>query len=136
VTWRARPTLGRFFDQYRNYARGDGHARLWPRRHAVRYGAYVTGLGLLVASRRSGRARAALAVGGALYLGKYYRRVLRHAPTIGRRDAVAAGLLVPVVVVAGDVAKMLGYPVGRWERRRAGGESGLARLIRDGDGHA
>jgi len=30
------------------------------------------------------------------------------------------------VMVVGDVAKMIGYPQGLWERWRAGGPSGLA----------
>ena len=39
----------------------------------------------------------------------------------------AAYGLIPVVIVVGDVAKMIGYPQGLWERWRAGGPGGLER---------
>src|SRR5690606_37508089 len=47
VGWHARPSLGRFYRQYFDYARGDGHAHLWPARHAARYVAYAAGALLL-----------------------------------------------------------------------------------------
>src|SRR5207237_9997668 len=43
VHFRPRPTLAAFFRQYRAYARGDGKADLWRRRHAARYLAYGLG---------------------------------------------------------------------------------------------
>ena len=115
VTWTSRSSLRQFFRQYFLYARGDGHAGLWPRRHLVRYSAYATGAALLLASRRP-PARAALVGGVVTYLAKFERRVGRHLGW--SRDGLTAGALVPVVVVTGDVAKMLGYPVGRLRRRR------------------
>jgi hypothetical protein len=50
------------------------------------------------------------------YLAKFERRVWRHLGW--GPDLPTAAALVPVVVLTGDVAKMLGYPVGRLRRRR------------------
>ncbi|HEU0168008.1 MAG TPA: glycosyltransferase, partial [Chloroflexota bacterium] len=41
VRFRPRPSLRAFVRQYYRYARGDGKANLWPRRHAARYLTYV-----------------------------------------------------------------------------------------------
>jgi GT2 family glycosyltransferase len=116
VTWTTRSSLPQFFRQYFLYARGDGHAGLWPRRHLARYSAYATGAALLLVSRHT-PARVALVGGFAAYLAKFERRVWRHVGC--SRDGLTAGALVPVVGVIGDVAKMAGYPVGRLRRRRA-----------------
>ncbi len=121
VTWTTRSSLPGFFRQYYLYARGDGRAGLWPRRHAVRYTAYLSGVGLLLGwnGRRRRLRRMLLVAGGAGYLSKFYRRVWRHlGPS---PDLPLAAALVPVVVATGDVAKMIGYPVGRMDRRRATG---------------
>lgn len=127
VTWRARPTLTAFARQYFLYARGDGHAHLWARRHLVRYGAYLAGPALLAAGRRHPAAYLALTAGAAAYLGKFYRRIARRPPAPGARQAAAAAL-VPVIVVTGDLAKMLGYPLGLLERWRAGSPERLGQL--------
>ncbi|MFC8732585.1 glycosyltransferase [Luteimicrobium sp. NPDC057192] len=116
ATWDARPTLAAFARQYYRYARGDGKAKLWPRRHAIRYGAYALGVALLAS--RSGAARIALVAGGAVYLRTSVRRVVGR----GAGPAMMAGRLaaVPLVVLTGDLAKMVGYPAGLSWRRRTG----------------
>jgi len=119
VEWRARRTLGRFFRQYFDYARGDGRANLWPRRHLARYSAYAVGALILMASRQAPLAALALGAGAAVHLGPYGIRLWRHRPFPGLREMIAASCLVPVVVVTGDLAKMAGYPVGRVERMRS-----------------
>lgn len=123
VRWDARPTLRAFGRQYYRYARGDGKAGLFPRRHVVRYLAYTVGAALIAIGwrRRSGWAMAALGAGGAAYLAKFVRRVARRRGTVVR-NPIAAFLLTPVVVVVGDIAKMLGYPVGLvWRLRQRWG---------------
>ncbi|HEY1014186.1 MAG TPA: glycosyltransferase, partial [Herpetosiphonaceae bacterium] len=53
VVWfRPRSSLRALFRQYFFYARGDGVADLWPRRHALRYLTYLGLAGLLAAGRR------------------------------------------------------------------------------------
>ncbi len=47
VAWfRPRGTLRAFYKQYYQYARGDGKADLWRKRHAIRYLTYLVGLPL------------------------------------------------------------------------------------------
>ncbi len=118
VTWNARPTLRAFAKQYYRYARGDGKAGLFPRRHVLRYGAYAVGVVGLVVSTQLPIVLVPLAIGFLAYQSKFFGRVFH-----GRREFGAllplALILVPVVVVVGDVAKMVGYPVGlRWKRKR------------------
>jgi GT2 family glycosyltransferase len=125
VRWHPRPTLREFFRQYRHYARGDGHSRLWPRRHAARYSAYLAGLVLLALSFSYPWLLVPLAGGFAGYASKCVRRVCEERPFDTRLGMAATYALVPVVLVVGDVAKMIGYPQGRWERWRAGGTEGL-----------
>lgn len=119
VTWSARSNLSGFIVQYYRYARGDGKAGLWPKRHAARYAAYVTGAALTGASLAQPWVLVPLAAGFAAYVSKFVRRVFARRAQFGRRAPVALAL-VPVIVVAGDMAKMVGYPVGvRWRRLRS-----------------
>jgi glycosyltransferase involved in cell wall biosynthesis len=120
VTWHGRRTLGGFARQYFLYARGDGHAHLWAKRHLVRYGAYLSGSVLLAGSRRSTAARLVLLAGAGVHFGKFYRRVWHRRPAQGPGEWARTLALVPVIVVTGDVAKMAGYPLGLFERLQAG----------------
>ena len=118
VTWSARPSIRTFMKQYYRYARGDGKANLWPRRHVARYAAYIGGLVLLRLALLSPWWIVPLGLGGAMYLGKFWGRVWRGRADFGR-GAFRAIAFVPVIVAAGDIAKMAGYPVGRaWRMRR------------------
>lgn len=114
-TWRA------FWIQYYRYARGDGKAGLFARRHAIRYGTYA-GLAWFVARGRRHPRLWPLALGaGAAYVRRPYTRLLPALPALGPRDRAAALLAVPVIRLAGDFAKMAGYPVGLlWRARRYG----------------
>jgi glycosyltransferase involved in cell wall biosynthesis len=114
VRWRARPSLQAFARQYYLYARGDGHAGLWPRRHVIRYSSYVLGGVLALLARRHAAAAVPLIVGGWTYTRRFHRRV-QHATHL-HRDRALAHLLVPLVIVTGDVSKMVGYVVGRLQR--------------------
>jgi glycosyltransferase involved in cell wall biosynthesis len=125
VSWYPCPGLREFFAKYRKYARGDGHGRLFSRRHAIRYGAYSAGLALAARSRRSPLARALLFLGACAHMRKSFSRVHGGKPLPGAGGIVASYGLVPAIVVVGDLAKMIGYPQGLWERWRAGGPEGL-----------
>jgi glycosyltransferase involved in cell wall biosynthesis len=116
VSWTARSSLVAFFRQYFLYARGDGHALLWPRRHAARYSAYAVGLGLALAARRRPLVLVPLLGGIGFHLKPYATRLLRRPPHTGRGGNAMALVALPAIVVTGDVAKMIGYPVGRFER--------------------
>lgn len=121
IAFRPRSTLAAFARQYYLYARGDGRAGLWTKRYLIRYATYSGGFALLLAMLRVPRLRLPLGLllvagAGAYTRGPYCRLLprLRQLPTPQR---LAALLLVPVVRVVGDSAKMIGYPVGVWQRR-------------------
>jgi len=120
VYFRPRGSLRSFFRQYYRYARGDGKADLWRRRQAIRYAIYLAAVPLLIALAVlvSPLFWLLLATGGLVYSRGPYRRLL---PALGRlslpQKLYALGL-VPVIRVTGDIAKMIGYPVGAVWRLR------------------
>ena len=117
VRFRPRHSPERFFHQYFRYARGDGKANLWPRRHTVRYATYAAGTALaLRALRGDGAALTLLLAAGLAYLWQPLVRLSQQARTRG--ELVRSAPLVPVARLVGDVAKMAGYPVGVWWRLR------------------
>lgn len=122
VFFRPRTSLCAFAQQYYWYARGDGRAGLWPWRYVIRYGTYLGLVGLFLQGRRSRQWRTIgallVASGGVAYTRRPYHRLW---PRLGARSAyqrLVALALVPVIRVVGDVAKMVGYPVGWWIRYR------------------
>ena len=120
--FRPRRSLTSFFQQYYHYARGDGKAELWRKRHAIRYLTYLVAAPVLVALAvlHSPWWWPALFAGAAVYTRTPYRRLWTMLTPYGLLDRLKANLLVPVIRVVGDVAKMLGYPVGlawRWRNR-------------------
>lgn len=117
-----RPSLMSFYKQYYRYARGDGKADLWRRRHAIRYITYLAalplGLGLTTVHPLFALL---LLIGGGLYTRTPYRRlphVMKALPTATPSQWIYALCLVPVIRVVGDIAKMIGYPVGLWWRQK------------------
>ena len=65
---------------------------------------------------------APMMLAGAGYVRRPYRRLLPLLPALSWRDRAVALAWVPAIRVIGDVAKMLGYPVGWWWRLRHGAE--------------
>ncbi len=129
VWFRPRGTLAAFFRQYFCYARGDGKADLWRGRHAIRYAAYGFGLLSLLAGRRQPAWLFPLFAAGALYCAQPVRRLFATPPPLHQADergvlhsgnAVLALTCIPLIRFVGDLAKMLGYPVGVACRLRRG----------------
>jgi hypothetical protein len=124
--FRPRASLSAFFRQYYQYARGDGKADLWRKRHAIRYLTY------LVAVPAIALAGALLSpwwwtlyvIGAAAYTVTPYRRLVTMWGKLSAVEKIQAALLVPIIRLTGDVAKMVGYPVGVvWRlKNRAGVE--------------
>ncbi len=119
--FRPRSSLRAFFRQYYLYARGDGKANLWPRRHAIRYLTYLVALPLLLLLvwREKWPGWAGLIGGLLAYCLRPAQRLWRA--TFGWRlpARLRALALIPIIRLVGDVAKMLGYPVGlAWRQRR------------------
>jgi len=121
--FRPRRRLPDFFRQYYRYARGDGKANLWPRRHAIRYLIYLVAVPLLLLLSLSHTPLwlVGFLVGGAVMFYTPYRRLASMQSSPLRRplspgEKLQAIAWVPVIRVTGDVAKMVGYPVGWWWR--------------------
>jgi glycosyltransferase involved in cell wall biosynthesis len=118
--FRPRQSMGAFLKQYTQYARGDGKAGLFARRHLVRYLTYCAALPLVLwlSVAVSPWWLVALALGAAAMVATPYRRLVRQWGSLTMGGKLSAALWVPVIRVGGDVAKMIGYPVGiAWRRR-------------------
>jgi glycosyltransferase involved in cell wall biosynthesis len=120
VHFRPRGTLQSFFKQYYRYARGDGKADLWRLRHAIRYATYLVALPALIGLVLFHRAAwlFALLAGVAAYCRAPYRRLAHVFGGLSRAEQLHAVALVPVIRFVGDLAKMVGYPVGWMWRLR------------------
>ncbi|HET9221865.1 MAG TPA: glycosyltransferase family 2 protein, partial [Roseiflexaceae bacterium] len=119
VHFRPRSSLRAFARQYFLYARGDGIANLWLRRHIIRYVTYASAGMLFAAARRQPWLLGLLALGVYAYVRAPLRRLRARAPALASRDVAAAAALIPVIRVVGDMAKMAGYPVGVLRRVRS-----------------
>lgn len=124
VSWYPRPTFKAFFAQYRHYARGDGHGQLRTRTHVARLAAYAIGLFLL--SRVPGRRlpKVLLAGGFIIHMKRPFARMMSVRPCSTVPGTVYAFALLPCIEIIADVARMLGFVQGFWERRKIG-EDGL-----------
>lgn len=119
VYFRPRSSLKAFFKQYYQYARGDGKADLWRKRHAIRYLTYLIALPLILGlgvwiSPWWWLLGAILGGIGLFYTP--YKRLLAVWSELSPWQKLQAAAWVPVIRVTGDVAKMLGYPAG-WKWR-------------------
>jgi glycosyltransferase involved in cell wall biosynthesis len=121
VHFRPRGSLRAFWHQYFRYARGDGKANLWLKRHLIRYGTYA-GLVALCAAGKSGKSLWPVAIlAGAAYLRRPIQRLWSDAAPASTPQRLAATALVPLIRLTGDYAKMAGYPAGMlWRVRRHG----------------
>ena len=119
--FRPRSSLRGFFKQYYRYARGDGKADLWRRRHLIRYLTYLVALPaiLLLSGFHSPLWLLALLAGILFYSRRPFQRLRTQWQDYGWLQRLWATLLIPVIRATGDVAKMLGYPAGlRWRQAR------------------
>ncbi len=112
-----RTSLGAFFRQYYRYARGDGKAALFLKRHLLRYLTYglFAPLGLFLGWRNPRLLPLIVAIGVG-YIWKPYHRLffyLHEFSGLSAGGKLAAMAWIPVIRATGDIAKMVGYPVGR-----------------------
>lgn len=116
--FRPRPNLRAFWQQYFRYARGDGKAGLFARRHAIRYATYL-GLGaFLLRGWRHALLWPLALCAGAAYVRRPYARLVPWLAPLTLNERAQTILLVPVIRLVGDLAKCAGYPVGLWWRWR------------------
>lgn len=121
--FRPRGSLRSFFQQYYSYARGDGKANLWPVRHLIRYVTYLVGLPMVLWMiwREKWMGWVLLVTGVSAYSRRPAQRLWINTWGWRPPSRLRAFALIPIIRVVGDVAKMLGYPVGllwRWRNRR------------------
>ncbi len=124
--FRPRSSLCAFFKQYYLYARGDGKANLWFWRHLIRYATYLVALPAMLVSLwlLPPLGLGLLLVGfGGMFLTPY-KRLAPMVRAFSIADKLRACAWVPLIRITGDVAKMLGYPVGVWWRARQLGKEG------------
>ncbi len=117
--FRPRGTLRAFWHQYFRYARGDGKAGLFARRHAIRYGTYAGILAFLLRGWRYPLLWPPALFAGAAYVRRPYQRLAPWLAGLTPIERAAACGFVPLIRLVGDLAKMAGYPVGllwRWQR--------------------
>ncbi|MGI6368195.1 MAG: glycosyltransferase [Anaerolineae bacterium] len=121
VHFRPRATLRAFLKQYYRYARGDGKADFWRYRHLLRYGTYLVALPLAAAAA-AWHPVGWLALLGVLMLLAWMpvRRLWPELSTMRPWQRPWALIMAVGLRVAGDVAKMVGYPVGVVWRLRHG----------------
>jgi glycosyltransferase involved in cell wall biosynthesis len=116
--FRPRSTLPTFFKQYYTYARGDGKADLWRKRHAIRYLTYLVAfptLLLLGAIISPWWWYFMAVVGGIGLFYTPYRRLPALWQNLSYSEKLLTIIYIPIIRITGDIAKMLGYPVGwRW----------------------
>ncbi|HEY0735065.1 MAG TPA: glycosyltransferase [Herpetosiphonaceae bacterium] len=117
VKFRPREHPRAFFRQYYTYARGDGVADLFLKRHLIRYTSYLGLLGVVLLARRRRAALLMLIPGVIYHVYKPYRRLRERARHLPLRQKLLAFAYVPLIRLIGDVAKMIGFPVGLWLRR-------------------
>lgn len=118
VRFRPRPNIRAYFQQYYRYARGDGKANLWPERHILRYTAYVLGSVLLWRGIRNPLWLVFLSLAAVAANRKPMLRLLTEPTSRDRQNLVYSLSGIFLVRMVGDIAKMLGYPVGVWWRWR------------------
>jgi glycosyltransferase involved in cell wall biosynthesis len=119
ASFRPRPDLSGFWKQYYRYARGDGKAGLFWKRHLVRYLTYLVIVPSFVVIR-SPAWRLLVMTGAVGYMWQPVRRLWRRSDG----DLAKSLKLAPLAAILrgfGDIAKMAGYPVGLiWRSRRYG----------------
>ncbi|MFN0071296.1 MAG: glycosyltransferase [Chloroflexota bacterium] len=116
VAFQPRSNLRAFALQYLRYARGDGKARILLQRHLIRYAVYAGAvfLGAIMVRVPAFRGAMGFSAGG-LAVAYCRQPWLRLMATRGDRPLIAllaAGALVPVLRLTGDLAKMIGFPAG------------------------
>ena len=114
VHFRPRSSLGEFFRQYYQYARGDGRAGLFTRLHLIRYFTYLVAvpLGVYAALTVSPWLWLLGALAGLAYVRRPLLRLRGKFKTLVPLERLEVLALIPVIRFVGDAAKMLGWPVG------------------------
>ena len=122
VYFRPRKNIKAFYRQYWRYAYGGGIGGIGTERAVTRYTAYAIGVclmaGALVMLPWSLVAWVPLLAGAWFYVRTPYRRLAEGWPDLSFREKSIAMVWVPVIRLAGDIAKMCGFIAGQLWRRK------------------
>lgn len=117
VFWRPRITMAKYFKQLFGYTRSDGHGKLWFYRQMIRYIYYSADIILLyLAFTVSPWFVVPILIGMVTYTGKFWSRWCVYSSKLCFISKTVGFMLLPFIMVFGDVAKMCGWPVGVYER--------------------
>ncbi len=118
VFWRPRTGLKSYFKQLFGYTRSDGHGKLWFKRQLVRYVFYSINIILFYLSCKVNWFLAVLLVFAWLdYLIKFWKRWFVYGEKLSFINKILGFILLPLIIIYGDIAKMCGWPVGVYERK-------------------
>ncbi len=118
VFWRPRVTLKKYFRQLFGYTRSDGHGKLWLYRHIVRYVYYAVGVYVIYLTFSFSYNFIWLGLFGlSVYMVKFWKRWGIFSANFSFLKKILGYVLVPAVVIFGDIAKMCGWPMGVYERK-------------------
>jgi hypothetical protein len=100
------------------YTRGDGHARLFLFRQLIRYSVYAISVLLCIAAGylHTSIPLFIVVAGLSMYFFKFWRRWWIYTEQFMWWKKICGLPAVAGLVVYGDIAKMLGWPVGVYER--------------------
>lgn len=113
VYFRPRTGLWAFWRQYRGYAMGDGEGLLWTGRHLLRYTTYLLlGPLLLGLGFHQPLWWLVFLLAVAANLWTPYRRLIPALSALTWSQRLMALVWPPFIRVWGDLAKMVGYPMG------------------------
>ena len=122
VQFKPRGTLKQFFRQYYNYASGDGHAGLFVLIHLIRYFTYLIAIPISIYAATT--INPSIWLLGVIAGLTYIRRPIVRAQRLWYKSPLLEKLiiisLIPIIRVTGDIAKIVGYPVGIWKRIKFG----------------
>lgn len=117
VFWKPRANLLLYVKQLYKYTRGDGQGQLWLGRQLIRYGVYGGSLLWFCFSLAvQPWLLVILGVGLVVYMIKFWLRFFEFSKEKNHLFKVGGLIGLPLVVALGDVAKMIGWPIGVWQR--------------------
>lgn len=117
VRWRPRLTVRSYLKQLYLYTRGDGHAQLFFYRQLIRYGVYGGAMLVVIAAAAvEWRLLTILIPFGFAYMKNFWQRWIDFSRGRSLRFRIVGACLLPGMVAVGDIAKMVGWPVGVWQR--------------------
>ena len=116
VFWRPRVSLVAYLRQLYNYTRSEGHGNLNVNRQLTRYVVYFGAIILFILGMKFNLAWFVLLFGMVAYVPKFWLRWWIFTAEKNPWYRVLGLFAVPVVISFGDVAKMVGFPVGVVER--------------------